>query len=166
MSTNKLRIGRLPVFKGQYVAGVFYKRLHRVTHLGSEFQAKVDGQLQAPVVLTDNQQTPVWNDAEWDIVSNGTDALVIANTVNRVFTITETAWADLQANTTQYEYFCRNHIGWAVDVVEDGYMPPTPDQDESSVITADGVLTMSATIQADGTLILNGTITADGILTL
>lgn len=166
MSTNRLNIGRLPVFKGPYVDGRYYKRLHRVTHLGSEFQAKVEGYLREPVVLQDGWQHPVFNESEWDCVSNGTDAMVIANTVNRVYTITETAWANLKERVDDYKTFCQSHIGWAVDVVEDGYVPPVPDPTEGSTIAADGTLTLSGVIQSDGSLILNGTITADGVLTL
>ena len=168
MSQIQQSIGRLPTFKGPYVDGSYYKRLHRVTHLGSEFQAKVDGTLREPVTLSADGQDYTINTDQWDCVSNGTDALIIANTVNRVYTLTETRWAELQADILAFDTFCKSHKGWAVDVVEDGYVAPEPEPtpEGGSTIAADGTLALDAVINADGVLSLNATIAADGTLSL
>lgn len=164
MPTNKLQIGRLPVFKGQYVAGAYYKPLHRVTHLGSEFQAKREGYLPEPIVLIENGQDYRISD-DWQIVSNGTDALVIANTVPRWIKMTETYYQDLLADSDRWATFCERHQDWMVIRMDDGWEPPMPTPTEGSTITAEGILTLNGTITADGVITV-GTITSDGVLTL
>lgn len=167
MAQIQQSIGRLPTFKGPYVDGQYYKRLHRVTHLGSEFQAKVDGTLREPVTLSTDGLDYTINTDQWDCVSNGTDALIIANTVPRIYRITETAWAELQADILKWDEFCTTHQHWYVFTIIDGYIPPEPEPiPEGSTIADDGTLSLNGTINADGVLTLNAIITDDGILTL
>ena len=163
MSKVTLDIGGVPVFVGQYVAGAYYLELHRVTHLGSEFQAKREGYLPEPVVLI-NDGNDYRVSEDWQIVSNGTDALIIANTVNRVYTTTETAWAALQADAERFATFCQQHKGWAVDVVEDGYVPPEPEPTHDKSSFTEGTLTVHGTF-AEGTLKVKGKF-AEGVLTI
>lgn len=84
----------LPVFKGPYVDGTWYKEKHRVTHMGSEFQAKQEGYLREPVTVAEDGQTAVFNTEQWYIVSNGTDAFLINQQIQKVYITTETRWAE------------------------------------------------------------------------
>lgn len=164
MAETRQVIGRLPVYKGRYIAGAFYKPLHRVTYLGSEFQAKREGYLDEPLIFYNNGQEYEVSD-DWDIISNGTDALVIASTVPRWIKMTETYYQELLEDRDRWEVFCANHPDWMVIRMDDGYVPPEPAPAEGSTITADGLLSLNGTITADGTMTI-GTITADGILTI
>ena len=169
MTQVKQNIGRLPVFKGPYVDGTWYKEKHRVTHMGSEFQAKQEGYLNEPVTVAEDGQTAVFNTDQWYIVSNGTDAFLINQQIQKVYVITQTAWAQLQADVEAYAAFCQAHKRWSVDIVEDGYVPPippTPPTDRSVFDTTTGRLTLAGTINAEGRLTLNATIDSNGKLTL
>lgn len=64
----KKTFGKIPIYKGDWSAGVTVKEKFRFTYRGSEFQALRDGLTTAP--LNDSDQL---NDG-WIYISNGTDA--------------------------------------------------------------------------------------------
>ena len=64
----KKTFGKIPIYKGDWSAGVIVKEKFRFTYRGSEFQALRDGLTTAP--LNDSDQL---NDG-WIYISNGTDA--------------------------------------------------------------------------------------------
>lgn len=51
MATQKRTIGKLPVYRGDYVEGTSYSRLNIVTYLGSAFISNVDGNTAVPCVV-------------------------------------------------------------------------------------------------------------------
>lgn len=166
MTQIKQNIGRLPIFKGPYVDGTWYKEKHRVTHFGSEFQAKQEGYLGEPVTVAEDGKTAIFNTEEWYIVSNGTDAFLFNEQIQKVYIITETKWAELQADETAFAAFCETHKRWSVDIIENGVVPPGPTPQGSTFNEATGVLTLDGVIDSEGKLALNATISADGKLTL
>lgn len=70
MATVKKTIGRLPVYKGDWVAGS-YSMLNQVTYLGSTFQSKIDNNTATPATVVNNA---LQVNANWSVVSNGTAA--------------------------------------------------------------------------------------------
>ena len=73
MSTKKL-IGRIPISKGEYVAGNTYNRLSQVTLYGSTYQSKVDGNTSAPAILDDNGNVQHANTDQWLVIADGREA--------------------------------------------------------------------------------------------
>ena len=73
MSTKKL-IGRIPISKGEYVAGNTYNRLSQVTLYGSTYQSKVDGNTSAPAILDDNGDVQHANTDQWLVIADGREA--------------------------------------------------------------------------------------------
>ena len=51
MATQKRTIGKLPVFRGEFVQGTVYSRLNIVTYLGSSFISQVDANEAVPCVV-------------------------------------------------------------------------------------------------------------------
>lgn len=70
MATVKKTIGRLPVYKGDWVAGT-YSMLNQVAYLGSTFQSKIDNNTSQPATVVNNA---LQVNANWSVVSNGTAA--------------------------------------------------------------------------------------------
>lgn len=58
----KLKIGKLPVYKGQYVEGTSYNLHNQVTHDGTTYQSKID-----------NNTSPI-NSDNWVIIAKGMNA--------------------------------------------------------------------------------------------
>ena len=54
MATQKRTIGKLPVYRGEYVPGMAYSRLNIVTYLGSSFISQVDANDVVPCVVEDD----------------------------------------------------------------------------------------------------------------
>ena len=73
MSTKKL-IGRIPISKGEYVAGNTYNRLSQVTLYGSTYQSKVDGNTSTPAILDDNGDVQHANTDQWLVIADGREA--------------------------------------------------------------------------------------------
>lgn len=51
MGTTKLKIGKIPISKGEYQEGTAYQRLNQVTMLGSTYQSKIDDNTSAPAQM-------------------------------------------------------------------------------------------------------------------
>ena len=68
-------IGRLPVLQGEYDNTRSYGQKMRVTLFGSEFESKHDNNNTAPATW-DGAETVTFNEADWTIISNGTDAWI------------------------------------------------------------------------------------------
>lgn len=73
MSTKKL-IGRIPISKGEYVAGQSYNRLSQVTLYGSTYQSKADGNTSAPAFLDSDGNVHHANTDLWLVVADGSSA--------------------------------------------------------------------------------------------
>lgn len=73
MSTKKI-IGRIPISKGEYVAGSTYNKLNQVTLYGSTYQSKVDGNTTAPAILDDNGLVQHANTDQWLVIADGREA--------------------------------------------------------------------------------------------
>ena len=74
MAVQKRILGRVPTYQGDYDSRRTYDRLNRVTLFGSEFQSKIDANSTPPAVLSEDGRSVVFNEENWDIISNGTDA--------------------------------------------------------------------------------------------
>lgn len=54
MATTKKIIGRVPVFRGEFVLGKTYYKHNIVTYLGSSFISLVDGNVRVPCSVVNN----------------------------------------------------------------------------------------------------------------
>lgn len=123
MAEIQQTIGRLPTYKGDWIDGATYRKLHRVTHLGSEFQAKRDGILREPVTVAEDGQTPIFNADDWDVISNGTVAYLLYRSVQKTYIVTAERWEEITSDPQLYAEFCESHQWWAVDVLDEEYNP-------------------------------------------
>lgn len=73
MATKKV-IGRIPVSKGEYVAGQTYNRLNQVTLYGSTYQSRVDGNTSAPAIMDADGNVQHANTDLWLIIADGREA--------------------------------------------------------------------------------------------
>lgn len=81
----------------------------------------------------------------------------------------EDDWDALKADTAKYNAFLDAHRDWIIDIVEGGYVPPTPPPtptEQSTFDTSTGKLSLSGTINEEGRLVLNAVIDNEGKLTL
>lgn len=73
MSTKKL-IGRIPISKGEYVAGQKYNRLSQVFLYGSTYQSKVDDNTTVPAIIDSDGNVQHSNTDKWLVVADGSSA--------------------------------------------------------------------------------------------
>lgn len=71
----KIKIGKIPVYKGEYDNNTRYDRLNQVTYLGTTFQSIVDDNLGHPPAekSEDGGEILYINTNYWDIVAKGID---------------------------------------------------------------------------------------------
>lgn len=74
MTVTKKLIGRLPILLGEYDSTKTYNKKQRVTLYGSEFESKIDNNNTVPATVSGTTMTV--NNANWQIVSNGTEAFL------------------------------------------------------------------------------------------
>ena len=71
---TKIKIGKIPVYKGEYDNNTTYNRLNQVTYLGTTFQSIVDDNLgHPPAEKEDGGEILYINTNYWDIVAKGID---------------------------------------------------------------------------------------------
>lgn len=71
----KTKIGKIPVYKGEYDNNTIYNRLNQVTYLGTTFQSIVDDNLGHPPAekSEDGGEILYINTNYWDIIAKGID---------------------------------------------------------------------------------------------
>lgn len=71
----KIKIGKIPVYKGEYDNNTTYNRLNQVTYLGTTFQSIVDDNLGHPPAekSEDGGEILYINTNYWDIIAKGID---------------------------------------------------------------------------------------------
>lgn len=71
----KIKIGKIPVYKGEYDNNTIYNRLNQVTYLGTTFQSIVDDNLGHPPAekSKDGGEITFINTNYWDIIAKGID---------------------------------------------------------------------------------------------
>ena len=72
---SKIKIGKIPVYKGEYDNNTRYDRLNQVTYLGTTFQSIVDDNLGHPPAekSEDGGEILYINTNYWDIIAKGID---------------------------------------------------------------------------------------------
>lgn len=93
MATVKKTIGRLPVYKGDWVAGS-YSMLNQVTYLGSTFQSKIDNNTSQPATVVNNE---LQINSNWSVVSNGTAAYLAGSRLTATESRIKKAEQDIDA---------------------------------------------------------------------
>lgn len=89
MPITKKIIGRVPVCFGTWYSKVGgWDKKNRVTLYGSEFESLHDGNTTAPATYDEVHQTVTFNETDWMVISNGTDAWLAATKINDLGTWT------------------------------------------------------------------------------
>lgn len=79
MSLQKRNIGRIPVYFGDWDSAKTYGKKNRVTLYGSEFESKIDNNINhAPATYNAATHVVTFDTDRWYIISNGTDAYFAA----------------------------------------------------------------------------------------
>ena len=79
MSLQKRNIGRIPVYFGDWDAAKTYGKKNRVTLYGSEFESKIDNNINhTPATYNETTHVVTFDTDRWYIISNGTDAYFAA----------------------------------------------------------------------------------------
>lgn len=83
MSIQKRNIGRLPVYFGDWDETKTYQSKNRVTLYGSEFESKIDNNINhAPATYNSTTRVVTFDTDRWYIISNGTDAYFAAERID------------------------------------------------------------------------------------
>lgn len=79
MGLQKRNIGRIPVYFGDWDATKTYAAKNRVTLYGSEFESKIENNINhAPATYNSTTHVVTFDTDRWYIISNGTDAYFAA----------------------------------------------------------------------------------------
>ena len=83
MSLQKRNIGRIPVYFGDWDSTKKYAAKNRVTLYGSEFESKIENNLNhAPATYNESTHVVSFDTDRWYIISNGTDAYFAAQRID------------------------------------------------------------------------------------
>lgn len=74
MATQKRTIGKLPVFRGDWLEGVVYSKFNIVTYLGSSFISTMDDNGNVPCTVENNAFVLSYG---WNYMANASDSYLL-----------------------------------------------------------------------------------------